>query len=117
MKYLPLIWSGIWRRRGRAVLMVSEPIRKMYRGFDVGEHITLHGTTWTVVGVFASSDSQADSLLRADAETVMSAFNRNTFGQVKVRLESPAAFGLFADSLAHDPTLAVDVRTAGEQFE
>src|SRR5689334_3175745 len=117
MKYLPLIWSGIWRRRGRAVLMVSEPIRKMYRGFDVGERITLHGMQWTVVGVFASSDSQADSLLRADAETVMSAFSRNTFGQVNVRLESPAAFRRFADSLASNPALSVDVKTASEQFE
>ncbi len=59
----------------------------------------------------------ADSLLRADAETVMSAFGRNTFRQVNVRLESPAAFRLFADSLARNPTLAVDVKTAGEQFE
>ncbi len=24
MKYLPLIWSGIWRRRGRALLMLLQ---------------------------------------------------------------------------------------------
>src|SRR6185369_17436581 len=24
MKYLPLIWSGIWRRRGRAILMLLQ---------------------------------------------------------------------------------------------
>ncbi len=35
-------------------------------------------------------DSLNDSVLRADAETVMSAFGRNTFQQINVRLESPA---------------------------
>jgi putative ABC transport system permease protein len=109
--------AGHLYQPGLRELLVSEPIRKMFRGFDVGEHITLHGMQWTVVGVFAASDSQADGLLRADAETVMSAFGRNTFGQVNVRLESPAAFGLFADSLAHNPTLSVEVKTAREQFE
>jgi putative ABC transport system permease protein len=98
-------------------LVVSEPIRKMFRGFDIGEHVTLHGTQWTVVGVFASSDSLADSQLRADAETVMSAFGRNTFGQVDVRLDSPEAFRVFADSLARNPAVAVEVKTTGEQFE
>jgi putative ABC transport system permease protein len=98
-------------------LMVSDPIRKMYRGFDIGDHITLRGTQWTVVGIFASSDSLADSLLRADAETVMSAFGRNTFGQVNVQLVSPAAYKVFADSLDHNPAVSVDVKTVAEQFE
>jgi putative ABC transport system permease protein len=107
-------------RRYRAAvreIMVSEPIRKLYRGFDVGEHIMLHGTQWAVVGVFAPSDSRADGLLLADAETVNAAFGRNTFGQVKLRLESPAAFELFADSLVDNPALSVEVKTASEDFE
>ncbi len=98
-------------------LMVSESIREMYRGFDVGERIVLRGVQWTVVGVFASSGSQTDGLLLSDAETVMSAFSRNTFGQVKVRLQSPAAFKMFADSLAQNPAVIVDVKTAHEVFE
>jgi putative ABC transport system permease protein len=107
-------------RRYRAAvreIIVSEPIRKMYRGFDVGEYIMLHGTQWAVVGVFAPSDSRADGLLLADAETVNAAFGRNTFGQVKVRLESPAAFELFADPLVDNPAVSVEVKTASEDFE
>ena len=98
-------------------IIVSEPARKMYRGFDIGDRVTLRGVQWTVVGVFASTDSLADSMLRADAETVMSAFRRNTFGQVRVQLESPAAFRMFADSLALNPSVAVEVKTMAEQFE
>ncbi|MGH8217460.1 MAG: ABC transporter permease, partial [Steroidobacteraceae bacterium] len=111
------IIAGRLYRPGLRELIVSKPIQRMYRGLDLGEHISLHGTQWTVVGVFAASDTLADSLLRTDAATVMSAFGRNTFSQVIVRLESPAAFQLFADSLAHDPALSVEVRTPAQQFE
>lgn len=111
------IIAGRLYRPALRELIVSEPIRKMYRGFDVGDHIILRGTEWTVVGVFATSDSLADSLLRADAATVMSAFGRNTFGQVNVQLQSPAAFKLFADSLAHNPAVSVDVLTVAQQYE
>lgn len=107
-------------RRYRAAvreIMVSEAIRKLYRGFDIGDHTVLHGTQWAVVGVFAPSDSRADGLLLADAETVNSAFGRNTFGQVKVRLESPATFELLADSLVNNPVVSVEVKTASEDFE
>lgn len=109
--------AGRMHRPAVREIMVSEPIRRMYRGFDVGERIVLRGVPWTVVGVFASSDSQTDGLLLSDAETLIAAFGRNTFGQVKVQLESPAAFGLFADSLVRNPVITVDVRTAHEEFE
>jgi putative ABC transport system permease protein len=107
-------------RRYRAAvreIMVSEAIGKMYRGFDVGEHIILHGSQWAVVGVFAPWDSRADGLLLADAETVNAAFGHNAFGQVKVRLESPAAFELFAGSLVDNPAVSVEVKTASADFE
>jgi putative ABC transport system permease protein len=111
------ILAGRLYRPGLRELMVSEPIRKMYQGFDIDDHITLRGTQWTVVGVFAASDSLADGALRADAATVMSAFGRNTFSQVNALLESPAAFKLFADSLEHNPALAAQVKTVAEQYE
>jgi putative ABC transport system permease protein len=111
------IVAGRLYRPGLRELIVSEPVRSMFRGFDIGKHITLHGTQWTVVGVFASSDALADSLLRTDADTVMSAFGRNTFSQVTARLESPSAFTLFADTLVHNPAISVEVKTPAEQFE
>ncbi|HET8696921.1 MAG TPA: ABC transporter permease, partial [Gammaproteobacteria bacterium] len=72
------IVEGRWYQPAVHELVVSDPIRKMYRGMDIGDQITLRGTQWTVVGVFAGSDSLGDSVLRADAETVMSAFGRTT---------------------------------------
>jgi putative ABC transport system permease protein len=93
---------------------VSEPIRRMYRNMDIGDRLVLNNTEWTIVGVFAGSDSIGDSVLRADADTVMSAFNRNTYQYATAQLESPAAFQTFKDALTANPALAVDVQTAAE---
>jgi putative ABC transport system permease protein len=95
-------------------LIVSDSIRRIFRGMDVGSRINLRGIEWQIVGVFAGNDSLNDSVLRADAETVMSAFGRNTFQQVDVRLESTSAYRTFADALARNPAIAVDVKTLAE---
>ncbi|HEY6455376.1 MAG TPA: ABC transporter permease [Steroidobacteraceae bacterium] len=111
------IVAGRLYQPGLRELIVSEPIRKMFRGFAIGKHITLRGTQWTVVGVFASSDTLADSLIQTDATTVMSAFGRTAFSQVTVRLASPSALKRFADSLIHNPDVSVEVKTPAQQYE
>ena len=98
-------------------LIVSDPIRKMYRGLDIGDHITLRGTDWKVVGVFAGSDSVGDSVLRADADTVMSTFGRTTFQQVLAILNSPADMPEFKRALAANPSIDVHVITVAESFK
>src|SRR5262245_41233481 len=95
-------------------LIVSDAIRRIFRGMEVGSRITLRGVEWQVVGVFSGDDSLGDSVLRADAETVLSAFGRNTFQQVNVRLASPAAYRTFSDALSRNPAIAVDVKTLAE---
>jgi putative ABC transport system permease protein len=96
--------------------IVSDPIRKMYRNMEIGQRLTLRGTEWTIVGIFAGNDSVGDSVLRADAETVMSAFGRNTLQQSAVVLDSPAAIPAFKEYLANNPTVSVDVKTIAQSF-
>ncbi|MEJ1960940.1 MAG: ABC transporter permease [Gammaproteobacteria bacterium] len=84
---------------------VSDAIRRMYKDMNIGDHLVLLGTEWTIVGVFAGNDSIGDSVLRADAATVMSAFSRNTYQSASVQLESPAAMQKFKDSLTSNPPL------------
>jgi putative ABC transport system permease protein len=98
-------------------VIVSDPIRKMYRGMDIGDRITLRGTEWTVVGVFAGNDSVGDSVLRADADTVMSTFGRTTFQQVLVILDSTANISAFKQALADNPSIDVEVKTIAESFK
>jgi putative ABC transport system permease protein len=111
------IVEGRWYEPAVHELVVSDPIRQMYRGMDIGDRITLRGTEWTVVGVFAGSDSLGDSVLRADADTVMSAFGRNTFQQVIVRLDSLENAAIFRQALADNPSIDVEVKTIPETFQ
>ena len=110
------IIEGRWYKPAVHELVVSDPIRKMYRGVDIGDHLNLRGTEWTVVGVFAGSDSLGDSVLRADADTVMSAFNLTTFQQVLVILNSPADIPMFKDAMESNPAVDVNVKTIPETF-
>jgi putative ABC transport system permease protein len=111
------IVEGRWYEPAVHELVVSDPIRQMYRGMDIGDRIMLRGTEWTVVGVFAGNDSVGDSVLRADADTVMSAFGRTTFQQVIVRLESLADASVFRQALADNPSIDVEVKTIQETFQ
>lgn len=109
--------AGRWYRRGFHELMVPEPVREMYRGMDVGSQISLRGTPWSVVGVFAGRNSLSDSFLRADADSVMSAFGINHFQQINLRLQSPSASAEFRRALATNPAIAVDVKSRAQLNE
>jgi putative ABC transport system permease protein len=98
-------------------LVVSDPIRKLYKNMEIGKRLILRGTEWTIVGVFAGNDSVGDSVLRADAETVMSAFGRNTFQQAVAELESATAIPAFKDYLASNPTTNVDTKTLEQSLK
>lgn len=111
------IVEGRWYEPAVYELIVSDPIRQMYRDMEIGDRITLRGTEWTVVGVFAGSDTVGDSVLRADADTVMSAFGRTTFQQVIVELESLEHTDAFRQALADNPSIDVEVRTIAETFQ
>ncbi len=97
--------------------VVSDPIRKMYRGMEIGDRITLRGTEWTIVGAVAGENSIGDSILRADADTVMSAFGRNTYQQANVTLESVSDYRKFKDAVTSNPSLAVEVKTSEQNFK
>ena len=98
-------------------LIVSDHIQKIFRGMEVGKRITLHGIEWTVVGAFTGGDSVADSTLRGDAETVLSAFGRNTFQEVDARLQSAGSYQQFKAALLNNPAIAVDVKTLAQSRE
>jgi putative ABC transport system permease protein len=98
-------------------LTISEPIRRMYRNMNIGDHVKLLNTEWTIVGVVAGNDSIGDSVMRADADTVMTAFNRGTYQSATVQLESPSRFKEFKDALTSDPSVALDVRTQAQTLD
>ena len=109
--------EGRYYRPALREVMVSDPIRKMYKGMNVGDHLSLRGGDWEIVGVFAGVNSLSDSAVRADADTVMSAFGRTTFQQLNVVLNSTADIPRFTDWVTSNPAISVDTKTLAKNFE
>jgi putative ABC transport system permease protein len=91
-------------------LIVGRTARAQFRNLDVGDHISLRGVDWTVVGAFSDEGALSENAMLADADTVLQAFDRSAYQQVVVRLTSPAAFRAFHDALTSNPQLSVDVK-------
>jgi putative ABC transport system permease protein len=109
--------EGRFHRSGLRELVVSRSAQSLYRGLGVGEHISVRGGEWTVVGVFEDTGSVLDQTMMGDADTVNSAFRRNAYQIMTVMLESPSRFGEFKDALSSDPTLRVEATTEAESRE
>jgi len=97
-------------------LIVGHAAQLQFQGLDVGDHLSIRGGDWTVVGVFESGGDSHESELLADADTVLSAYQRNLFNSVWVLLDSPEAFTAFKDALTANPALSVDVKREPDYY-
>jgi len=91
-------------------LIVGKAAASEFANLDVGDHIRLRGSDWTVVGQFEGSGGLSQTVMMGDPDTVLAAFDRNAFQDVAVELQSPAAFKGFKDALTSNPQLQVDVK-------
>lgn len=89
-------------------LIVGKHVREQFRGFEIGDHVMLRGTEWTVVGEFEADGGMAENLIQADADTVMAAFERTGYQSVELKLTSPGAFQALKDNLTTNPQLDVE---------
>lgn len=132
MRFLPLVWAGLWRRPVRSTLtalcivivagrmfrpgtqelLVGAAARSQFGGLRIGDRVRLQDGDWSVVGVFAGGNGARDSELIADAQTVQAAYKMDSFNSMVVALDSPAALATLRDALARDARLLVS--TSGE---
>jgi putative ABC transport system permease protein len=103
-------------KRGVHELIASNNCRRQFTGFEIGERRSIRGVDWTIVGHFDQGHSQQCTLY-TDVDTLMSAFNRNTYNAVSLMLQSPADYGAFRDALQANPTLHLEARHEREAQE
>jgi putative ABC transport system permease protein len=101
---------------GLRELIVGHGAQSQFKGLDVGSHIALRGSDWTIVGSFESNGDSHESELLADAETVLSAYRRNLYQSVIVLLDSQASFDAFKTALTTNPQLSVDVQRERDYY-
>ncbi len=91
-------------------LIAGRAARARFGNLEVGGHVKIGNADWTIVGVFRSGGGDAhEAELFADAETMLSAYQRTTFNSVTLQMTSPEALPTLRKALAGDATLAVTV--------
>lgn len=100
---------------GRRELLVGRGAAEQFAGLTLGMTLDLANEPWTVVGVFESGDAE-ESEIWADAESVQSAYRRDGYQSVRVKLTDANAFPVFRDALAGDPRLKIDVQRTRDYF-
>lgn len=100
---------------GKRELLAGVGAARQFAGLEIGHTLTLAGEPWTVVGHFSTGDAH-ESELWADAGVVQSAYRRDGFSSIAVRLTDASAFAAFSAALAADVRLKVDVQNTRDYY-
>ena len=103
--------AGRFLRPGLNEIIVGKNAVASYMGLELGNTVSIAGSTWTVVGIFDAGGSAFDSEIWSDSALLDQAYKRpaNVYQSVTVHLQSAGAFQQFKDSLTSDPRLNISV--------
>jgi len=104
------IVQGRMFEAGVRELIVGPALQRRLNGLGLNDRVPLPEGDWTVVGVFESGADARESELLTDAETLLSAYQRNEFNSVTVMLDDASAFDAFRSSLQINPALSVQAK-------
>jgi putative ABC transport system permease protein len=96
-------------RPGLHELIATNACVRQFDGFELGARREVRGIDWPIVGHFDQGQSQQCVVL-TDSETLMTAFGRNNYNQITVRLKDPSGYDVFRGALEADPSLHLDVK-------
>ncbi len=111
------IVQGRMLRFGTNEVVVGRAASRQFAGLDLGGQIRSGQNSWTVVGVFDTGGSVAETEIWCDARVLQGAYRRgNSYQSVLARLDSPDSFDRFKDWLTSNPQLNVSVRRESEYY-
>jgi putative ABC transport system permease protein len=118
------IRSGLKLTAGRAVapgryeLVVGRSSQRQFAGLDVGSHLRLADSDWTIVGVFEDSGGAIESELWADLPVLQAAFRLGPdVHSVRVKLSGNAAAGRFQAALKAAANLGVYAQPESQYYQ
>jgi putative ABC transport system permease protein len=109
--------AGRMFRPGTSEIVAGSGVVKGFEGVDLGHEVRFAGREWLVVGLFDGGKSGFDSEVWGDAEQMMQAFRRLSFSSMLVRLRDRGAFAAFANRVATDQRLTLEVRPEPAFYE
>jgi putative ABC transport system permease protein len=108
--------NGRMFKPGLHELVASNPCTRQFTGFEIGDRRPIHGSDWTVVGLFDQGQAQ-QCVVYADVDSIMSTFSRNTYSSVSVLLRSPADFDALRDAVKANPSLHLEAQHESDVVE
>ncbi len=106
--------AGRMFRPGLRELIASNYCASEYEHFAAGDARVIQGSEWRVVGNFDLGRTEGVCIVYADADTILSAFGRDSYNQVNVMLQSPATFTELVEAIKANPLLRVEARHEAE---
>ncbi len=102
---------------GTNEVVVGAAAARQFGGLTIGSEIRSGQVPWTVVGIFETDGSVAETEIWCDARTLQGAYRRgNSYQTVLARLDTPDSFDTFKDWLTTNPQLNVAVRRETEYY-
>jgi putative ABC transport system permease protein len=103
---------------GRYELLVGRSSQRQFAGLDVGSHLRLADTDWSIVGVFEDGGGAIESELWADLPILQSAFRLGPdVHSVRVKFSSSAAATSFQAALKAAANLGVYALSESEYYQ
>jgi putative ABC transport system permease protein len=109
--------AGRFFRPGMDEVVVGRPLAERFNGCALGEAVRFGSRDWTVVGIIESGGSGFESEIWGDVESLMPAFDRDSYSSVTIRLANPADFDAMKKRLESDPRLRVDVTRESDYYQ
>ena len=102
---------------GTNEVIVGRGAHVNFKGLSVGDTITSGQNTWTVVGLFETDGSVAETEIWCDVRVLQGVYRRgNSYQSILARLDSSESFNAFRDWLTANPQVNVQVRRETEYY-
>jgi len=112
------IVSGRVPTPGLGEVVVGRHLVDRYRGVEIGRSLRIKGRDWPIVGVFEAGGSSFESEVWTDVDVMASVFSRQGgYQSMTVRLVDPRGLKAWADEVARDPRLPVDIKGERQFYE
>ena len=97
--------------------IVGRSANRQFAGVDLGSEFTSGNLKITIVGIFESGGTVAETEVWCDSRLIQGVYQRgNSYQSVLAKLDSPASFDTFKNWLTTNPQLNVQVRRESEYY-
>ena len=111
------IVDGRMLQFGTNEVVAGRAASRQFENLNVGDTIRSGETTWSVVGIFDTGGSAAETEMWCDVRVLQGAYRRgNSYQSLLAKLDSPASFDGFRTWLKDNPQLDVQVKRESEYY-